>query len=945
MKQTFRLVATLMLCMFADGADASPDEPAGLHTERFGAPALALGDAIYVPGGCSNRGILGSLERIDAETGRSERLPCAILPRYFHAGAVHDGKLVLVGGLTPIPGGSCGVALVYTPLVEQVDPADGSLRHLAPLPQPVARNGAAVVGNRLYVVGGSLPGGQRTDAVQIYDFESGEWSQGAKLPVAREGMVIAANGKILAPGGYDGATAIRDFFSYSPAEDRWERLPSLPVKLSAHHGVFAEGRLYTFGDYEILDRTAVFDFESGQWNLVELNYKPSRHQGAALVGDTAFVVGGNVDSSAPYLGDVQRYPLDQLAAAKRLPWTPGAEKAPELPARRSAAAPGCGRGAPSSVGLADFELSGMPAPALEMPLFGGGSFALSNHLGKVVVLDFWSTGCPPCVRALPEMAALAKNYQGQDVVFAGVSLDPPSRKDRVAAFLSERDVPFAMGHGSRQMGREYAVRGIPCIVVVGRDGLVKGRLVGFSPASKAALRRAIDELLLADFPPPVVAPPPAPRPSASEVPAASMRKPPTSPDPRFFQLKWRKPLDSKLESRYPAGHRIDWRMPPAHLVLCDPLRMQVRSAADGTLVHSIEHCAETSGNDEGGGTPSFVYLRDGEQGVLVGGKTIYEVTQRSPCSRSYRSVGVRWMGVSHDGKLLWTRDEKEDQGFGVVVHALPAGPSRDVALASSSKGFQIMDPYGSVLLAHRFGSHSEQWIFRPAPGGTGVEALVAGADLACYEVVVPPAGALDPRRFQKRWTRPAADRQWAADAGLDAFGETIPQPVLVLRNDSRIDVLDPDNGDPVASFDLPFDLPAKWVNDPRTTLAYARDGGVGKLVALRTSDAPGTQSETLITLAGFNRTGGMAWIRHFAAPTSQAELAVLPDGKGRDLLLLRLRDRWAFIAAKGSELCVHPMPPGASQSWRLLPVPGGDTFDLIELGPTLNAYRWKPAPR
>ncbi len=52
---------------------------------------------------------------------------------------------------------------------------------------------------------------------------------------------------------------------------------------------------------------------------------------------------------------------------------------------------------------------GKPAPELEAERLGGGSLKLSDFKGKVVMLDFWATWCPPCVEEMPTLVKLAKD--------------------------------------------------------------------------------------------------------------------------------------------------------------------------------------------------------------------------------------------------------------------------------------------------------------------------------------------------------------------------------------------------------------------------------------------------------------------------------------------------------------------------------------------------------
>ncbi len=300
-----------------------------LRTERFGSLAAVVGDAIYVVGGYSNQGLEGTIERFFADSKATETLPASIRPRCFFSGAASGGKIYIVGGIVwgENPGN-----LAVTASCEEWDPATGVIRSLPDMPVAVARPGVVVVGQRLYVIGGAQGEGEpRFKTVQIFDIPTETWTLGANLPVAREGHVFEYEGKIYAPGGYDGNLAIRVFQVYDPARNRWRLWSPLPNKMSAHHGCIVDGQLYLFGDYDELDRTVVCDLKTKKWARIAVGYRPARHAALASTGKDIFVIGGNVQSSSPFLARIQHFSAKQLAEAPRSEWkfVPQAKPAPK----------------------------------------------------------------------------------------------------------------------------------------------------------------------------------------------------------------------------------------------------------------------------------------------------------------------------------------------------------------------------------------------------------------------------------------------------------------------------------------------------------------------------------------------------------------------------------------------------------------------------------------
>ncbi|MBN1945096.1 MAG: TlpA family protein disulfide reductase [Bradymonadales bacterium] len=136
---------------------------------------------------------------------------------------------------------------------------------------------------------------------------------------------------------------------------------------------------------------------------------------------------------------------------------------------------------------------GFSIPAMD-PDRGGGP---QDHLGKVVVLDFWSTYCPPCRRAMPMFQRLFAHYRPEDFHLFSINVNPDegreSRRELVARFRDDFRLSFPMYLDTGEASRAYGVDSIPHVVVIDRQGIV--RHMHIAEVSERELTAEIDALI------------------------------------------------------------------------------------------------------------------------------------------------------------------------------------------------------------------------------------------------------------------------------------------------------------------------------------------------------------------------------------------------------------------------------------------------------------------
>lgn len=103
----------------------------------------------------------------------------------------------------------------------------------------------------------------------------------------------------------------------------------------------------------------------------------------------------------------------------------------------------------------------------------GNKVALSAYKGKVILLDFWATWCPPCKAEIPGFVELQETYGGQGLQVVGVSVDDPAEKLPPFAEEFRMNYPVLVGLGRDDLQDAYGpMWGIPTTFLINRDGKI-----------------------------------------------------------------------------------------------------------------------------------------------------------------------------------------------------------------------------------------------------------------------------------------------------------------------------------------------------------------------------------------------------------------------------------------------------------------------------------------
>ena len=117
---------------------------------------------------------------------------------------------------------------------------------------------------------------------------------------------------------------------------------------------------------------------------------------------------------------------------------------------------------------------GRDAPDITAEDLTGNDFRLKDHRGQVVLVNFWATWCQPCTKEIPYLLESYPRLKGNGIVVIGISLD--DNKSRLRQFIKKNTIPWRnlfSGKAWRDpIIRNWGVRGIPSIFLIGYDGRV-----------------------------------------------------------------------------------------------------------------------------------------------------------------------------------------------------------------------------------------------------------------------------------------------------------------------------------------------------------------------------------------------------------------------------------------------------------------------------------------
>ncbi|MFA3782259.1 peroxiredoxin family protein [Melioribacteraceae bacterium 4301-Me] len=129
------------------------------------------------------------------------------------------------------------------------------------------------------------------------------------------------------------------------------------------------------------------------------------------------------------------------------------------------------------------EQKSVNAPDFTLPTTDGKTLKLSDFKGKVVIIDFWATWCPPCRKGIPDLIELKKKFGKKGLEIIGVSVDQDT-KDQVVPFIKQYGINYPVVYGNNNVYRAYGgIEAIPTTFVIDKTGKIVASYQGLMPKS------------------------------------------------------------------------------------------------------------------------------------------------------------------------------------------------------------------------------------------------------------------------------------------------------------------------------------------------------------------------------------------------------------------------------------------------------------------------------
>jgi cytochrome c biogenesis protein CcmG, thiol:disulfide interchange protein DsbE len=121
---------------------------------------------------------------------------------------------------------------------------------------------------------------------------------------------------------------------------------------------------------------------------------------------------------------------------------------------------------------------------------------LADYRGKVLMINVWATWCLPCRVEMPSIEALNKEYAQKGLKIVAVSIDDPGTDSTIRAFVKQYGLTFEVLHDPQaRISEAYDITGYPETFILGKDGVIRRKLMSATNWNAPEARALVDRLL------------------------------------------------------------------------------------------------------------------------------------------------------------------------------------------------------------------------------------------------------------------------------------------------------------------------------------------------------------------------------------------------------------------------------------------------------------------
>jgi cytochrome c biogenesis protein CcmG/thiol:disulfide interchange protein DsbE len=138
---------------------------------------------------------------------------------------------------------------------------------------------------------------------------------------------------------------------------------------------------------------------------------------------------------------------------------------------------------------------GFLAPGFTLESNSGAKFSLEDQKGKVLLINFWTSWCPPCRAEMPAIQRVYTDYRGDGLVVIGINATDQDELTSVKSFIADKQLTFPiLFDDDGEISRQYNLHSLPTSFFVDQNGIIQDVVIG-GPMAEALLRSRIERML------------------------------------------------------------------------------------------------------------------------------------------------------------------------------------------------------------------------------------------------------------------------------------------------------------------------------------------------------------------------------------------------------------------------------------------------------------------